>query len=251
MPLRLQVAGKSDIGCVRSNNEDSFGYRLAAGDREGILVVCDGMGGQPCGDVASDLAVKTLLQQFAAAGNHRISGPKFLAEAIAAANTAIRRAADGKAEMQGMGTTIVAALAENDAIAIAHAGDSRAYLLRGGKLQQITEDHSYVMEQVRRGIMSARQAETSALQNIILRALGTEDTVEVDFTEFDAQAGDLLLLCSDGLSKMLADTEIEQIILANPAAGIDEACGALVSKAREAGGYDNITVLLAQFESAS
>jgi serine/threonine protein phosphatase PrpC len=244
MPFRLQVAGKSDVGCVRSNNEDSFGYRLSADERSGVLIVCDGMGGQPFGEVASDLAVKTVLQRFAAGGSEQ--GSEFLAEAIAAANAAIREAARDP-EMEGMGTTIVAALANGDSVTIAHAGDSRAYLVRAGKMQPLTSDHSYVMEQVRRGIINAQEAETSSLQNIILRALGTDENVEVDIGELAPRAGDILLLCSDGLTRMVPEAVIAKIISGDASGALAGACDDLIAAARAAGGQDNITCLLARF----
>ena len=259
MPISLVVAGRSDVGCVRSNNEDSFDYRLAPDRHSGIFVVCDGMGGQACGEVASRLAVATVLEYvdhrepdrpLPGSASGSTSDAALLAAAVAEANRAIFAAAIRDADKAGMGTTIVAALVRGDAVAIAHVGDSRAYLHRGDTLQQLTADHSLVMEQVRRGILTNEEAQTSSLQNIILRALGTEENVETDVSDLAAIAGDVLLLCTDGLTRMLSDAEIAPVLAATAAQDLQHACDDLVQKARAAGGEDNITCLLVRFSDS-
>jgi serine/threonine protein phosphatase PrpC len=248
MALTYQVAAKTDVGCVRANNEDNFGFDK----RHGIFVVCDGMGGQAAGEVASKLAVDTVLNFFRRSGrNSTAPGKQYpgvssranaLAAAIQMANSAIHAAAARDAEHSGMGSTIVAVLAEEDGFSIAHVGDSRIYLIRGDEIQQLTNDHSLVMEQVRRGYMTREEAQRSELHNIIIRALGPEDTVEPDLGDLAAQPGDILLLTTDGLTGMVADEEILRI--AKSAPSLDKVCEELIGAAREAGGPDNITCLL-------
>ncbi|HMC32556.1 MAG TPA: Stp1/IreP family PP2C-type Ser/Thr phosphatase [Candidatus Angelobacter sp.] len=235
------MAGRTDVGCVRANNEDNFGFD----SRYGIFVVCDGMGGQAAGEVASKMGVDILLDYFRheiAAGGQTVSGSASLASAIQLANQSIFAAGQEQNEHNGMGSTIVAALVRGNSLAIAHVGDSRIYLVRQGDIQQLTEDHSWVMEQVRMGHITREQAEKSELQNIILRALGSKEAVEVDAEELVALPDDLLLMTSDGLTRHVKDEEILAII--QDADGLERACGELVETARRRGGEDNITCLL-------
>ncbi len=252
MSLSVEVAGKSDVGCVRQNNEDNFGFD----SRCGIYVVCDGMGGQAAGEVASKIAVDTVLDYFRQAHN-RGSYPRggvpvaglseraqALGGAIRSANAAIHQAAAQHAVHSGMGCTIVAALVDNDSVSIGHVGDSRLYRVRQGAIEQLTRDHSLVMEQVRRGVLTPQQAQRSEMQNIILRALGPEEHVEVDLEDMTAQAGDLLLLCSDGLTRHVADATILELAQGP----LSPMAGRLIDAARAGGGSDNITVLLLRFQ---
>jgi protein phosphatase len=253
MSLSVQVAGRTDVGCMRTNNEDNFGYDW----RYGIFVVCDGMGGQASGEVASKLAVDTVLEYFRAAGKgrhypaplHAFAGvsprAQALASAIQLANRAVHRLAIEDPRHKGMGSTITAVLVENSLYSIAHVGDSRIYLLRKGVIQQLTGDHSLVAEQVRRGLMTPEQAQNSAIQNIIFRALGSEEDVEPDLSDLQAEPGDTLLLTSDGLTHLVADARILEIV--EQASTLNQACEALVQEARSRGGQDNITCLLLRF----
>jgi serine/threonine protein phosphatase PrpC len=253
MTLAVEVAGKTDVGCVRANNEDNFGYDL----RYGIFVVCDGMGGQAAGEVASKLGVDVLLGYFrsaAQAGEHQQPGKPedglsadgaSLASAIRMANRTIYEAGKQQEARAGMGSTMVAALVKGHALSIGNVGDSRIYLMRQGTIQQLTQDHSLVMEQVRRGYITREQAERSEMQNIILKALGSEQTVDPDVEDLVALTGDVLLMSSDGLTKYLRDEEILQVVSA--AGTLDRACDALIEAARERGGDDNITCLLLRF----
>jgi serine/threonine protein phosphatase PrpC len=245
MSFNLLVSGKTDRGCVRARNEDSLGWRLAPGNREGIFIVCDGMGGQPFGDVASKMAVESVLQRFDSGA--QAAGAELLNSAIVEANAAILEAAAGGGK-EGMGTTIVAAVVEGESTTIAHVGDSRAYLLRDGKLQQLTTDHSFVNEQLRRGIITPEEAQSSSLQNIILRALGSQEDVQADIAEIAPRPDEVLLLCSDGLTRMVPDAAIAAVISNNR--GLEQACAELIEKARVAGGHDNITCLLVKFQAA-
>ncbi|HZS27623.1 MAG TPA: Stp1/IreP family PP2C-type Ser/Thr phosphatase, partial [Candidatus Angelobacter sp.] len=248
MAFAVEVAGKTDVGCVRANNEDNFGFD----SRYGIFVVCDGMGGQAAGEVASKMGVDILLDYFrketptvsnplsiTAAGS---SGSRRLANAIQLANQTIFHAGQDQNGQGGMGSTIVAALVHGNSLAIANVGDSRIYLIRQGTIQQLTQDHSLVMEQVRRGYITLEQAQKSEMQNIILRALGSEEVVEADVEDLIALPGDLLLMTSDGLTRHVKDEEILEIV--QRAADLEQACTQLVEIAKQRGGDDNITCLL-------
>jgi protein phosphatase len=265
MALTLEVAGKTDMGCVRTNNEDNIGWDM----RYGIYVVCDGMGGQAAGEVASKMGVDALLEYFRnstgrekttghgpaspgrkpastaetqelAAPGVGDSGP--LAEAIRLANSRIYEAGERESGKSGMGSTMVAALVRGNSLTIGNVGDSRIYLIRQGEIQQLTRDHSLVMEQVRLGLITREQAEQSEMQNVILRALGSEKEVEADVEDLLAVNGDIILMSSDGLTRHVRDQEILAMVAAAPS--LDAACTALIQTAKDRGGDDNITCLL-------
>jgi serine/threonine protein phosphatase PrpC len=248
MALAVEVAGKTDVGCVRANNEDNFGYD----SRYGIFVVCDGMGGQAAGEVASKMGVDILLDYFRnespaaesgmANGQAGSAGARSLASAIQLANRTIYQAGQEQNGRSGMGSTIVAVLVRGNSLAIGHVGDSRIYLVRQGTIQQLTQDHSLVMEQVRRGYITLEQAQKSEMQNIILRALGSEEAVEADVEDLVAMPGDLLLMTSDGLTRHVPDEEILEIV--QEPGDLEQVCGRLVQTAKDRGGDDNITCLL-------
>jgi serine/threonine protein phosphatase PrpC len=248
MALAVEVAGKTDVGCVRTNNEDNFGFD----SRYGIFVVCDGMGGQAAGEVASKMGVDVLLDYFrkqpsdeakqSPNGQNGSSEAHSLANAIQLANQTIFEAGQQHNGRNGMGSTIVAALVRGNSLAIANVGDSRIYLVRQGTIQQLTRDHSLVMEQVRRGYITLEQAQRSEMQNIILRALGSEEVVEADIEDLVALPGDVLVMASDGLTRYVPDKDILKIV--QGPRGLQQACGELIKRARECGGDDNITCLL-------
>jgi protein phosphatase len=255
MSLSIQVAAKTDVGCVRKNNEDAFAYSRDLG----LFVVCDGMGGMAAGEVASKLAVDTMHEYFTLA-KRKGSFPSFgaridgasdrgnaLGSAIHKANEVIYAAAEEGSGRRGMGSTIVAVLVDHaqPLFSIANVGDSRIYLLRGGTMQQITNDHSLVMEQVRRGMITKEEAERSEMQNIIIRALGPEPDVEPEVEDQWAQPGDTLLLATDGLTKLVPDERIQAVV--QTARSVDNAVDMLVQTARENGGDDNITCMLVRF----
>jgi protein phosphatase len=247
MSLTLEVAGRSDVGRVRPSNEDNFGY-----DQQlGIFVVCDGMGGHAAGEVASQIAVDTILAYFRehtpqADDNASLDdapvGARLLGEAVKKANDAILEYAEANKNTTGMGTTLVAARFADGVCSIAHVGDSRIYLFREGQLLQLTEDHSLVMEQVRRGMLTLEEAKTSAAQNIITRALGTEEGTLPDLGEFPAQDGDVVVLTTDGVLRHVADQEMTSILLQLPS--LEAACQTLIDAANEGGGEDNATCVL-------
>ena len=258
MSIAFEVAAKTDVGCVRVRNEDNFGYDS---DR-GIFIVCDGMGGQAAGEVASRIAVESLLKYFRQSPQHNACrthadiAPEniskraiALSEAIRLANTAICEAASRDEEHAGMGSTVVCVLADENLFSVGHVGDSRVYLIRGGAIQQLTQDHSLVTEQLRLGLISAEQAKESKLQNVITRALGSEQTVEPDLDDLMAVSDDVLVLASDGLTRALSDQEI--LAAVDAAAGLGHACDDLIQSAKDAGGEDNITCLLIRFVELS
>jgi serine/threonine protein phosphatase PrpC len=250
MTLGIEVAGKTDVGSVRANNEDNFGYD----SRYGIFVVCDGMGGQAAGEVASKIGVDTVLDYVRQAGEpDQLQQPKngtgglsplasLLAAAIHKANQAVLEAGQRQQTRAGMGATVVVALVRSNSLCIGNVGDSRIYLVRNGAIEQLTEDHSLVMEQVRRGYLTLEQAQESDLQNIILRALGSEEEIKPDLQDLIALPGDVLLLTTDGLTRRVRDEEIKTII--SSSRSLEQACGALIQAAKDRRGDDNITCLL-------
>jgi serine/threonine protein phosphatase PrpC len=254
LSLAIEVAAKTDVGCVRLNNEDSYGYDL---DR-GIFVVCDGIGGHASGEVASQLAVESLLTYVRERPHDKArhadesttttglsKGALVLEEAIQSANTAICEAACEDDSHTGMGSTVVCVLVNQDLFSVGHVGDSRVYLIREDAIQQLTQDHSLVAQQTRLGLISPEEAKTSTLQNVITQALGSEGAVTPDLDDMVAISNDVLVLTSDGLTGALSDTEILKTI--NSAASLGQACENLVQSAKLAGGTDNITCLLIRF----
>jgi serine/threonine protein phosphatase PrpC len=239
--LKLEVAGLTDVGCKRTNNEDSFGYDLAAQ----LFVVCDGMGGMAAGEVASSTAVNKLLQCFSdhAASNSAIE--ERLYQAIAHANEEVCALSRDNDQLRGMGTTLVSACLDGRKIVIGNVGDSRAYFLRDGGCVQITHDHSYLAEQVRNGTMTADDAGASPLQSLITRAIGTAESVEPDLFSAALEPGDMVLLTTDGLTRYADADAIAKIVLANPE--LQQACQMLINIAKEQGAVDNVTCLLLRF----
>jgi PPM family protein phosphatase len=224
-------AALSDIGRVRTHNEDSV---LA---QPPLFVVADGLGGHEAGEVASSIAIETVRDHAP-----RRPDAKSLARAVKAANREVIRSAREGYGKSGMGTTMTAAIVEGTQIAIAHVGDSRAYLLRSGQLEQITDDHSMVADMIRRGQLTDAEARYHPNRSVITRALGTDPAMYADTYEFTAGNGDRLLLCSDGLTGMLEDAMIAETLVTyrDPAV----AARALVDAANDAGGHDNISVIV-------
>lgn len=252
--VRLEIAGLTDVGCVRKNNEDS----LSLDEELGLLVVADGMGGHNSGEVASEIAVTTILdfarkmlggaQNMVPEGDASLSvRGRQLAYFIKTANEIIYQKGRQFPKDAGMGTTVVAAICDAKSMTVAHVGDSRAYLFRNGRLEQVTEDHSLVGEQVKRGQITAAEAVHSNLQNILTRALGAEEQVVVDVNEHPLLPGDVVLLASDGLSKMVSDEEVAKVLTEGQAPA--EVCKRLVDMSKAAGGVDNITVVCARVPS--
>jgi serine/threonine protein phosphatase PrpC len=238
--LKVEVAALTDLGCKRTNNEDSFGYDLASG----IFVVCDGMGGQAAGETASGTAVKVVVEQFVQA-DHGLTTEDRLNQAILQANSMVYNMAQESAELRGMGTTLVSACVDGRRIVIGHVGDSRAYFLRAGVCAQLTNDHSFVAEQMRKGAMNAEEASASPLQSLITRAIGIGEVVEPEIVAGAIADGDILLLTTDGLTRYADSKAIAQIILS--CTNLNDACQALIDTAKRQGAVDNVTCLLVQF----
>src|SRR5690242_7520784 len=238
MSLRIaEEAVRTDTGRQRNANEDSYFTKAP------LFVVADGMGGAQAGEVASKAAVESFTGELPQAPPERL-----LEETITGANRTIHELARKDPSLAGMGTTTTAALVdlESEEVAIGHVGDSRAYRLRGGKFEQLTRDHSLVEEMRRKGQLTDAQAEDHPQRSIITRALGPEPEVEVDLQTVPAQAGDVFLICSDGLTTMLDDAKIAHIL--TRATSLQNAVRALVDEANRAGGRDNITVVAFRLE---
>lgn len=240
--IQYTSAGLTDRGRKRSTNEDAF----AISAENGVYIVCDGMGGAAAGEVASSLAVEEVVKHLKAR-TPDIPLHQAADQAIRFANDAIYKQAQQNSQLSGMGTTLVAMVAEENHAWILNVGDSRGYRLRSGSLEQITVDHSLVDEQVRAGRMDPSEAKRSPLRNVITRALGTQSSVTPDVFPLDSEPGDLYLLCSDGLTRELSD-ELLASMLANDLP-IAELCERLIGAANKAGGNDNITCLLIRAEA--
>ena len=261
--IRVQVFGKTDVGRTREHNEDRF---LVAdltrkdasllpqvrqhdlGERGSLFVVADGMGGAAAGELASQMATDTIFAHLLRAwiAETEATPQRFahrLKEAVEVANSSIHAHAKAHPEVKGMGTTTTAAGVLGDHLYLTQVGDSRAYLVRGSSIRQLTSDHTFVNEQVRAGALSASEARRHPARNILTRAVGSQEEVEPDMVEQDLKAGDIILLCSDGLTTMAEDDDILETVAAHsddPEAG----CRALVDLANERGGDDNVTVVL-------
>jgi protein phosphatase len=245
----LEIATRSDPGRVRPHNEDSVFADAALG----FAVLADGMGGYNAGEVASGMATAPLGAELAKAFAER--GPDeieadgqcwasvALAGAIVRTNVAIHLAAESQPQYSGMGTTLVAALFHDNRLTVAHIGDSRLYRLRGDKLAQLTRDHSLLQEQVDDGIITAEQARLAKNRNLVTRALGVDPTVEIEVNDHEARAGDVFLLCSDGLTDMIDDGAIAST-LSSFSAQPGQCAIRLVDMANEHGGRDNVSVIV-------
>jgi serine/threonine protein phosphatase PrpC len=236
--LQIDVAALSDIGYRRTNNEDSFGY-----DREmNVFIVCDGMGGLAAGEVASRTTVEVTLRKYKELYSDQNIPERYLDAAIAAANDTVWKMAQQDLQLRGMGTTLVVACINQNRLVIGNVGDSRAYLLRAGDCVQITEDHSYLAEQIRRGGGLLANVLSARLQQLITRAVGTEADVKPDFFTSLLKPGDVVLLATDGLTRYAdADKLAEHI---DTYADLEDTCEKLIGIAHKAGAEDNVTCLL-------
>ena len=240
----LEVATATDAGRVRSHNEDFIAGEAAAG----LAVLADGMGGHNAGEVASRMAVELVSSKLKA---HRDEGgvldaaraEALIASQVASANWALLEAARKDPEYHGMGTTLVVALWHAEGVTYGHVGDSRLYLLRDNNLQQLTRDHSIVQEQVESGRISAAQARISPERNVLTRAVGIDPFVQAEVRTRDARRDDVYLLCSDGLTDMLTDEDIEETLV-GCGDRLDVAAQQLIEQANASGGLDNISVVL-------
>ena len=245
----LEIAGLTHAGKVRADNEDA----VLADAGLGLVVLADGMGGYNAGEVASGLATSVIREEleraFAALpahddvmGGHR-HAMVAMEEAISRANSAIYNAARAKPQYAGMGTTVVAAVYYDNALAVGHVGDSRLYRMRRGDLEQLTRDHSLLQEQIDSGVITPEQARYSTNRNLVTRALGADFAVHVEVKEYDALPGDIYLLCSDGLNDMLDDGEIAGLMRPEDAS-LESMAARLIDGANARGGRDNVSVIL-------
>ena len=236
------AAAVTDRGRKRPSNEDAFGFSV----EHGVYVVCDGMGGAAAGEIASSLAVDEMMRLLTGrdAAHPLLDDAE---EAVACANAAIFMRAQTSQNLNGMGTTLVTLLVEDQSGWMINVGDSRGYRMRNSHLEQITLDHSLVEEQVRMGRMDPLEALRSPFKNVITRALGTQSSVTPDVFELETEPGDLFMLCSDGLTRELSDPLIESILKLD--LPLQEMCARLVAAANDAGGHDNITCLLVRAEA--
>ena len=251
----LEAFGKTDVGRRRKLNEDNL---LIDRDTH-LYAVCDGMGGHNAGEIASKMAIETLHAFIAKSHGEEkdITWPyglepnlsfeaNRLKTAIKLANKRVFKAADNREDYTGMGTTLVAVLVNDSTLTVGSAGDSRCYMVRGGKLTQLTRDDSWVSAAWAEGILSSDEIDRHPLRNVITKAVGAKDNIDLETSEHKLQAGDLVLLCSDGLHAMIADDAILGL-LDPPPPSLEKAADALIDAANEAGGKDNVSVVLLRY----
>ncbi len=255
--MKVSYQAISDVGRKRKGNEDS----VFVNAEQNLYVVADGMGGHAAGEIASRVAVEAINEFICLTGTDQdITWPfgldqsisfdgNRLKSAIQYANRKVLEATREKKEYLGMATTVVAVLVDGKTANLAHVGDSRVYLWRGGGLRQLTSDHSWINEQLESGAISADQARSHPLRNVVTRALGGRPELQVDLQVHEAEPSDTLLLCSDGLTSMLPDDEIGRIVRES-SSDLEKTAKGLVGEANERGGEDNITVLLIRFEES-
>lgn len=248
--LKVYSAGLTDVGRKRNHNEDSF----LVDDEIGLFVVADGMGGHAGGGTASRIAVETIDAELRSARNNPVNPfkvdtnlqdsplPEILRTAVEKACQAIFRAAQDDPRLNGMGTTVISLLVRGNHALFAHVGDSRAYLVRGDLIQQVSEDHSLVNEQIKAGMITPEEARHSRYKNIITRSVGFEEEVQVDVMGLICEPGDSFVLCSDGLANLVEDKEIRETIAGLP--DLSEVPKKLIALANDRGGDDNITVIV-------
>lgn len=252
MAMNFRAFGLTDIGRKRKHNEDSFVIDIS----EGLFVVADGMGGHAAGEVAAKIAVDTI-EEFIADTSQKMESTwpfqynhqwRFnsnrLAVAVEKANERVISAVAKQPSLKGMGTTLVGGILNGSGMSLAHVGDSRAYRRRGGALRRLTDDHSWVHEQIVTGILTEEEAKSHPLKNVVTRALGGGPTVLPELQEYDLQPGDQYLFCSDGLTTMLTDEEIDEVL--GTGRDPETICRDLIDRANDRGGLDNITTIVVE-----
>ena len=246
--MQLAVGARSDVGMVRSGNEDNF--FAEADDKRGVFVVADGMGGHAAGEVASEMAVQIVSRYLLALEHVRDeSAAERMAQSLRDANHAIYERMLAEVDKQGMGTTASCLVLSESQYLIGQVGDSRIYLLRDGALRQVTKDHSYVQEQVDAGLLTPEQARYHPYSNVITRCVGANESVDVDLYRGEVLPGDVFLVASDGLTGMVDDRRLQQILLARSSPG--RIVDALIAEANGRGGLDNITAIVIQIGAVS
>jgi serine/threonine protein phosphatase PrpC len=252
----IEAHGRTDVGRRRKINEDSF----LVSPEASLYAVCDGMGGHNAGEVASRMAIETIASFVEkSAVEKEITWPwgldpalsfdaNRLRTAIKLANARVFQAADNREELAGMGTTVVAAVVSGDTMTVGSAGDSRCYLVRGNRLLQLTRDDSWVSAALGEGILNSDDVEHHPLRNVITKAVGARDSIDIDTIEHKLEPADVVLLCSDGLHGMINDQELARVLLPVPAS-LEQATARLVDAANEAGGRDNVSVVLLRYSA--
>lgn len=248
---QVKIAGFTDIGMRRAHNEDHIGFN----QNLGIAVLADGMGGHQAGEVAAQMAVKSVLESLQTLIKRQNTGPitssqllEYVSHTISDSNCKIFQAAEAREERKGMGTTVVAAVVNGSRCYAGHVGDSRLYLFRSRSLTRMTRDHSLVQDLIDKGFYTEAEARNAHVGHVVTRALGTRSDVEVDMIYHDLELDDILLLCSDGLSDMVPDWQIEET-LAESHEDLNETARNLIKLANRHGGKDNISVILMQVQS--
>ena len=245
----ITVVRQTHVGLVREHNEDAIASDLSIG----LLLLADGMGGYKAGEVASEIAALMIAAELTESMQHgtrsqtlprRLSESKIMIDAVKKTNATIYHISQNEPQCAGMGTTLVVAIFTDNQLIVGHIGDSRLYRLRGEILTQLTEDHSLIQEQINAGLISLEQAEVSTKKNLVTRALGVDEEVELELQVFEVAVGDVYLLCSDGLSDLVKDATIAKILV--DANDIIFAANKLIETANESGGSDNISVIIAQ-----
>ena len=245
----ITVVRQTHVGLVREHNEDAIASDLSIG----LLLLADGMGGYKAGEVASEIAALMIAAELTESMQHgtrsqslprRLSESKIMIDAVKKTNATIYHISQNEPQCAGMGTTLVVAIFTDNQLIVGHIGDSRLYRLRGEILTQLTEDHSLIQEQINAGLISLEQAEVSTKKNLVTRALGVDEEVELELQVFEVAVGDVYLLCSDGLSDLVKDATIAKILV--DANDIIVAANKLIETANENGGSDNISVIIAQ-----
>lgn len=242
MEIRIRAAASSDVGRCHKTNEDAFGFDL---DR-GLFVVCDGVGGNAAGEVASRVAVDCILSRFPYDLHNPNAGGPELQRAVQAANRAVYHAADSEPFYRGMCTTIVAAYYDGARMWIAHVGDSRAYLLRRDLLHRLTDDHSRLAQVLRRGDYSITADEMARWDSVLTQAIGASDFIMPAVTVVQVHLGDCFMLATDGICKTLTNGEMLSLLLATSTP--EQACQQLVDAANRAGGHDNATCIVVEID---
>ena len=254
--MRIEVAGHTHVGMKRNHNEDNY---LILTD-ENLCCVADGMGGHSSGEIASKIAVEELAEFFRMTSRDEDATWPFkmdkarnydenrLATGIKLANKSIFDKASADQKYKGMGTTIVSVHFTNAAAYVGHVGDSRVYFFREGTLKQVTEDHSLLNDYLKAKKLTPEEIENFPHKNVIVRALGMKDNVQVDVSRFEPQEGDIFLLCSDGLSGMVTDAQMQEVL--SRTTELEKACSQLIDLANAAGGNDNVTCVLARFHAS-
>ncbi|WP_223636286.1 Stp1/IreP family PP2C-type Ser/Thr phosphatase [Corallococcus sp. EGB] len=254
--MRIEVAGSTHVGMKRNHNEDNY----LVLPEENLVCVADGMGGHSSGEIASRIAVDELGEFFRLTSKDQDATWPFkmdkqrnydenrLATGIKLANARIFERATADSKYKGMGTTIVSVHFADNAAYVGHVGDSRVYFFRGGILQQVTEDHSLLNDYLKAKKLTPEEIENFPHKNVIVRALGMKEQVQVDVSRVDPLENDVFLLCSDGLSGMISDAQMQDILSRTPE--LEKACGQLIDLANAAGGNDNVTCVLARYHAA-